>query len=395
MWKGCGIVTERLYYEDVYIKESHSRIMEVSEYKDKHTVVLDKTPFYPEGGGQSSDTGYIGEARVSHVYEKEGKVYHVIDKVPQSEEVHCIIDYDKRFDHMQQHSGEHILAACFNKCFGTMSSSFHLGDDYVSIDISIPEISAEEIIKIEDMANRYIYENLPVHTFMVTPEESKNIKLRKNIEGEEEVRIVQIEKVDACACCGTHVKNTGEIGIIKIIKAEKYKGLTRVYFKCGKRAFEDFRTKQDIVTTLVRSFSTGEGELINKINSDQEHMKELGRRISEYRKKLCSYEAAELKKLSKDNIIYHIYADKEMEELQMLTEQLSETKQFIILGSAKQGQIVVTVGGDYCFNIGQFFKEKIKEFNGRGGGKADRAQGSFTSETDLRNFAEELIKHLE
>ncbi|WP_163191601.1 alanyl-tRNA editing protein [Clostridium thermarum] len=388
-------MTERLYYEDVYIKESYSRIIEVGEYKDTYTVVLDKTPFYPEGGGQPSDTGYIGEARVSHVYEREGKVYHVVDKVPQSEEVHCIIDYDKRFDRMQQHSGEHILAACFNKCFGTMSSSFHLGDDYISIDISMPEISAEEITKIEDMANGYIYENLPVHTFMVTPEESKNIKLRKNIEGEEKVRVVQIEKVDACACCGTHVKNTGEIGIIKIIKSEKYKGLTRVYFKCGKRAFDDFRAKQDIVTTLVRNFSTGEGELINKINNDQEHMRELGRKLSDYKKKCCSYEARELKELSRNNIIYYIYDDKEMEELQMLTEQLSETKQFIILGSARQGQVIVSAGGGYHLNIGQFFKEKIKEFNGRGGGKADRAQGSFTSELDLRHFTEELIKHLE
>ena len=393
--KGCVIMTEKLYYGDVYIKESKSKVVEIGEYKGKTAIVLDRTPFYPEGGGQPADTGIIGDTRVTYVFESEEKVYHVVDKVPSEEEVICRVDFEKRFDHMQQHSGEHILAACFFKEFGATTSSFHLGDDYISIDINLTEISTENIEKIENMANTYIYENLPVNTFMVTPEESKNIKLRKNIEGEEEVRVVQIEKVDACACCGTHVKNTGEVGIIKIIKTEKYKGLTRVYFKCGKRAFEDYRGKHDITASLVRSFSTGESELVNKLNSDLEHMKNLNRRLSEYRKKICSYEAKELKFHEKDNIIYYIYDDKEMDELQMITEELSETKAFIILGSAKQGQIIVTAGGGYVLNIGQFFKERIKEFNGRGGGKAERAQGSFNSLEDLNAFTEELIKHLE
>lgn len=393
--KGCGYMSDRLYYYDVNIMESNSKIVETSEYKGKHTVVLDKTPFYPEGGGQPCDTGYIGEAKVSYVFEADGRVYHVVDSIPTEEVVHCRIDYDRRFDHMQQHSGEHILAACFYKKFSVFTSSFHLGDDYVSIDINLPEVSAEVLSEIEDMANGYIYQSLPVHTFMVTPEESKSINLRKNIEGEEEVRIVRIEKVDACACCGTHVKNTGEIGIVKIMKSEKHKGLTRIYFKCGKRAFEDYRRKQDIVTELVRNFSTGESEIINKINNDLEHAKTLNRKLNDYRKKLCSYEAKELKETSKNNIIYHIYNEKDIDEIQIIIEELAGTNNFLILGSAKHGQMIVAAGGDYNLNIGQFFKEKIKEFNGRGGGKAERAQGSFTVHEDMKGFAEELLKHLE
>lgn len=384
-------MTERLFYKDSYIKECVANVVEIIEKDGKVTVVLDRTPFYPEGGGQPSDTGYIDDAKVIDVYENGHKICHVIDRPLNNKEVHCKVDLERRIDYMQQHSGEHILASCFYKLLNTRSSSFHMGDDYSTVDISLPEVSEELVMKVEAMANEAIYSNHPVRAVIVTEEESKKMNLRRYVEGEKEVRIVEIENVDACACCGTHVSRTGEVGIIKIIKTEKYKGLTRIYFKCGKRAFQDYSKKHDIVATLVRSFSTGEGEIVNKITSDIEHMKELSRKLSEYRKKLCRYEAEELKGFSKNNIIYHIYEDKEMDELQKIVEELSNSDNFLVLASAKHRQIIVSLGGGYNLNLGQFFKERIKEFAGRGGGKADRAQGTFETIEGLKNFSEALL----
>ncbi|NLM34065.1 MAG: alanyl-tRNA editing protein [Clostridiales bacterium] len=387
-------MTERLFYEDSYINECIANVEDTIEKDGKVIVVLDRTPFYPEGGGQPSDTGYIDDARVVDVYEEGQKIYHILDRPLENKEVHCKVDLERRIDYMQQHSGEHILAACFYKLLNTRTSSFHMGDEYSTVDISLPEISEELAAKVEEMANEVIYKNLPVRAKIVTEEESKNMSLRRYVDGEDEVRIVEIENVDACACCGTHVKRTGEVGVIKIIKTEKYKGLTRIYFKCGKRAYQDYRKKHDIVTTLVRNFSTGEEDIVSKINSDTEHMKELSRKLSEYRKKLCRYEAEELKASSKDNIIYHIYEDKEMDELQKIAEELSRSNNLTILASAKHRQILASSGGGYSINLGQFFKERIKEFGGRGGGKADRAQGTFEAIEGLKKFSEALIDNL-
>lgn len=387
-------MTERLFYKDSYMKECQANVVETIEEDGKFIVVLDRTVFYPEGGGQPSDTGYIDDAKVIDVYEKGDRIYHLIDKPLKKKVVYCKVDLERRIDYMQQHSGEHILASCFYKLLNTMTSSFHMGDEYSTIDISLPEVSDELVSKVEKMANEAIYNNYPVGAIMVTEEESKNMNLRRYVDGEEVVRVVEIEGVDACACCGIHVQRTGEVGIIKIMKTEKYKGLTRIYFKCGKRAFQDYSNKHDIVTTLVRSFSTGEGEIVNKINNDMEHMKELSRKLSEYRKKLCKYQAEELKAMSKDNIICHVFEDKEMGDLQKIVEELSDSNNFTILASAKDRQILVSLGGGYNINLGQFFKEKIKEFGGRGGGKPNRAQGTFESINGLKKFSQALIDNL-
>lgn len=385
-------MTEKLYYNDVYTKESYSRVVETMEHEGRLLVVLDKTPFYPEGGGQPSDKGKIGDAQVSYVYEEEDTIYHVVDRLPNETEVLCTIDYNRRFDFMQQHSGEHMLAATFYKLYGAVSQGFHMGEDYVSIDMNFSEISPEEIKRVEAVVNGHIYDNISVHTFMVSPEESRDMKLRKRVEGEEQVRIVRIGEVDACACCGTHVKYTGEVGIIKILKTEKYKGMTRVYFKCGKRAFEDYSVKQDIVNTLVRNLSTGEGELIEKIANDTAELKALGRKLGEYKKMLSGYEVQKLKQGAENKVAAFLYEGKEADEVQMIAEQLSAEDLFIVLGTVQSGNIIVFSGGGYDFSVGQFFKENIKAFNGKGGGNAKRAQGSFSNAGDLEAFFREILK---
>ncbi|MDP4089913.1 MAG: alanine--tRNA ligase-related protein [Bacillota bacterium] len=387
-------MTEKLYYDDVYIKESLSRVVEAFEKDGKLLVVLDKTPFYPEGGGQPSDTGRIGDAHVSYVFEEDDTIYHVVDKLPENTLVLCNIDFERRYDFMQQHSGEHMLAATFYKLYGAVSQGFHMGDDYVSIDMSFTEISTEEVKRIESVVNGHIYSNVPVNTFVVTPEESRSLTLRKRVEGEDQVRIVQIGEVDACACCGTHVKYTGEVGIIKIIKTEKYKGMTRIYFKCGRRAFEDYILKHDIVSTLVRNLSTGEGELVDKATNDMAEVKALGRKLGEYKRRLSGYEAQNLKARAENRVVSFIYEDKEMDEVQMIAEDLASEDLFIILGSALSRGIIVFSGGGHNVNVGQFFKENMKAFSGKGGGSAKRAQGSFGYAEDMKAFAAELLKQV-
>ena len=234
------MIKNSLYYKDGYLKEFEAVVKECIEEDKKIKIILDNTVFYPEGGGQPSDTGFIDNVRVLKVEEKENEIYHIVDKkINVGKKVFCKINFEERFQNMQNHTAEHIVSGIICKKYNTSNVGFHIGKDFVTLDFKIT-LSEKQLREIESMANNAIYENIEVISKIYTPEEIKSINYRSKIELKEEVRLVKINKYDICACCGVHVKRTGEIGIIKLLKSEKYKSGIRIYMLAGKQALENY-----------------------------------------------------------------------------------------------------------------------------------------------------------
>lgn len=255
-------MTIRLYNNDSYLTEFSSVITEITD----DAIVLRETAFFPEGGGQTSDRGMLGDCEIYDVQEKDGIIYHYT-KAPHGhkvgDEVSGRIDFGKRFSDMQQHSGEHIISGLVNKMFGYDNVGFHLGHDVVTLDFN-GLFTKEELTELERRANETVTANKRITVTFPSPDELKNTAYRSKKEIDGEVRIVKIEDTDVCACCAPHVRLTGEIGLIKIVGADKHRGGTRMSILCGARAMEDYRIKQEqnhgvSVALKAKEYETADG----------------------------------------------------------------------------------------------------------------------------------------
>jgi alanyl-tRNA synthetase len=388
------LLMHKLYYENSYINQCNSNIIDMIEKDGRILVVLDITPFYPEGGGQPSDRGKIDEANVIEVFEKNDIVYHVVDRKLETRSVSCSVDFQRRFDHMQQHSGEHLLSAAFYKLFGGVNCGFHMGEDYVTIDINLNDISEEMIRKVESETNEYVYRNLEVYTYVVSKAECDGLPFRKEIKVDGAIRIVQMGDIDYSACCGTHVVRTGEVGVVKITRAEKYKGMTRVYFKCGRRALKDYINKQDIVSVLTRQLSADEGSIIGKVEAQSAVLKELGRQLSDAKMALAQYDANALIKTAASKTIVKNYDDRSFEEVQLISSVLENEPYVTVLSSSQDKRVIMTQTNTPHISCGKIFKEHLGTFKGKGGGSDKKAQAAFTTLKDLEEFVRKVSEEV-
>ncbi|MBR6652269.1 MAG: alanyl-tRNA editing protein, partial [Anaerotignum sp.] len=239
-------MTEKLYYLDAYATTFTAKVLECTEDKKNWKVVLDRTLFYPEGGGQPADMGTLGGVKVLDVHEKDDIITHTTDKpLEVGAEVEGEIDWERRFDLMQNHSGEHILSGVICQKYGCDNVGFHMGKEMITIDLNT-KIPEEDLPWLEEKANEAIWNNVPVGIRYPSKEELDALDYRSKKELEGQVRIVNVGDYDCCACCGTHVKLAGEIGLIKIISSQNYKGGTRLELLSGKRALQDYRKKNDV-----------------------------------------------------------------------------------------------------------------------------------------------------
>lgn len=388
-------MTEKLFYEDPYICEAECEVEDIIKKDDKFEIVLKSTPFYPEGGGQPSDTGFIDNIRVEYVREENDVIYHVTSDKPSKSLVKCKVDFERRVDHIQQHSGEHLMSAAFFKLYKVSNAGFHLGLDYVTIDIEMKDITEEMIRKVEIEANSYIFRNETVKTYFLSKEEALKLPLRKEIKAEGLIRMVQMgESIDYSACCGTQVNRTGEVGIIKIIKWEKNKGMTRVYIKCGWRALRDYEVKHEYVTDIARGFSVDDSGIIEKIKGQNETIEDLRKEVSNLYSKIASKEAEALIESSDTKFIIKEYNEEGFDFLDKLYEKLKDREAILILTSIKDKKLILAQNGSFDFQCGKLFKERLKEFDGRGGGNAKRAQASFQDIVSMQSFAEYLKSNL-
>lgn len=378
------MMSKKLFYEDAYLNEWTTEIQCIQEKGEDYIITLDKTYFYPEGGGQPSDSGTINGIKVIDVFEKDETIYHVLKEKPEGITAHCIIDFEKRFDHMQQHSGEHLLSGVFYNLFGAQNKGFHMGEDYVTIDITLGDISEEMLKKAEEDACEIIYKNVDVNIYFTTDKELPNIALRKECKVKGEIRIVEIGDADRVACCGTHVRKSGEIGIIKIIKTEKYKGMTRIYFKCGKRAQKDYEIKHNIISSLIRLYSTPEDKILTKAKEESSCIKEYEKEIKSLKQTILGYEAERMVKSCQEGLIVRKFDDKSTSDIQILSKLILEKENFtIIFCSIPEKRLIIADNKEKGIDCGKVLKEILPLYNGKGGGNNRQAQAGFETSQDM------------
>lgn len=386
---------EKIYLNNSYVREFSADIVNVVNKDGKTALVLNKTAFYPEGGGQPSDTGYIGGSRVTYVYEEDGTVYHVVEREPKDlSNVMCSIDWNRRFDHMQQHCGQHILSAAFDKLLKGATAGFHLGNEYVTVDISIESLSPDDAIKVEAMANDVIFANLPVKYHYPEPDELYKFPLRKAPSVEENIRIVEIEDFDFSPCGGTHPKLTGDIGLIKIRKWEKYKNYVRVEFVCGNRALNDYRWKNDYINQISNILSSKDTDVLENVKKTISELHAANKNIKAMKDELLSYEASELydrcDAINGVKIVKHVFTDREFKEVIALASKISKkTSAIAFLGlKSESAQIVFTRSTDIDIKINELFKEILPLISGKGGGNPQSAQGGGPDVSNLESAIE-------
>lgn len=379
-------MTEKLYYTDSHIKEFAAVVLECERAEHGYRVVLNRTAFFPEGGGQYADTGCLmtesgSGIQVLDAQEKAGIVYHYTDgPVNVGENVKGQIDWEKRFESMQQHTGEHIISGLVHERFGYRNVGFHLGADYCTMDFDGP-ITKKELREIELAANRVVYRNLDIEVLYPSAEALKNMEYRSKIEIDGQVRIVNIPGVDTCACCAPHVKKTGEIGNVKLVNMMNYKGGERIYMLCGFRALADHEAKEKNAKAISALLCVKESEIAEAVTHLREEQTAWKEKALALKRQLLKYRAEEID-ISQD--ITTVFAnDLEGNEPREFMNQLlaQGAKVCAVFAAAGEGGYRYVIGSR-TEDVRPLCKKLNAAFEGRGGGKPEMVQGSLTGAED-------------
>jgi len=374
--------SDRLYYTDSYLVEFDAVVREVLPQSDRWKVILDRTAFYPTSGGQPFDTGTIGEANVIDVFDQEdGTIGHLIDReLETNSRVRGHVDWSRRFDHMQQHTGQHLLSAAFEREVNARTVSFHLGTSASTIDLD-KEVAADQMSRVEDAVNGVLWEDREVCVKFVTASEAAKLPLRKDPAREGELRIVEIKDYDLSACGGTHVSRTGAIGMIAIAGFERFKGGLRVEFVCGGRALRAYRRLSHSVTGSVRLLSVLPDELPSAIERLQTSGRSQQKSQEGLYERLAAHEAASLsssaEKIGTVNAVLAAVAGWDANGLKKLASSIVAKPSTIavLLTPESPSLVVVARSEDVPLDAGGILKALIDQFGGRGGGKGPVAQG--------------------
>lgn len=374
------MTTERLYLEDPYTLSFEADVLERLETDEGRALVFASTYFYPESGGQPYDLGSIDDVPVVRVVETpEHTVLHFVEKFPERDRVCCRIDGRRRRDHMQQHSGQHILSAAFVKEAGANTTSFHLGASTSTIDLDKTPLTREEIARAEEAANETVRKALPIRSHFVAPAEVLRFDLRKPAPDAEILRIVEVEGFDQQACCGTHPRSSAEVGPIVVRGSEKFKGGTRVEFLCGDRALADYRETVSRIRSLASVLSSAEAEIVPTAEKLQEERKTLGKELERVRSELLLVRVEDWMSESADGkLLVKVVPDAGPAELRVAVNALtSKPGRVVLLGSIEGGRAHLVFGcsESVAADMGAILKEAASLVEGRGGGSARIAQG--------------------
>lgn len=379
-------MTEKLYYKDAYIKEFEAEIISIAPCEGGFDILLDKTAFFPEEGGQSSDTGLIGEARVLYVYELDGVIHHITDAAPSVGVHKCKVDFELRLEKMQCHTAEHILCGIIHRLFGLDNVGFHLGAEEVTFDVN-GVLTGEQLERAETLANEAVFSNIKIETLFPTASELSELKYRAKLDITEGIRLVRIGEVDTCACCAPHVATTGEIGIIKILDFMKHRGGTRIWMVAGRRALADYRARYDNIKRISGMLSTPQQDTAATLEKYILESENIKANLKQARLKIAELEAERISATDGSAVIY------------LPDFTIPELIAFSNVANTKVGGITVALSGaegDYKYVISShsvdlrlMSKEINSALSGRGGGRPEMIQGSFGCTLDeIKSFFE-------
>lgn len=392
---------KKLYYEDQYLKEFTAEIICVIEKNNLYYVSLDKTAFFPGGGGQHCDLGYIDNHKVIDIVEENGEIYHVTQTKPiKIHRVNCKIDWDRRLDGMQQHLGQHVLSGCFFKLFNANTVSIHLGNEISTVDIQ-GYLDEESIRKAERMANEIIYQNIGVNFLTPSKKELKKLNLRRDLPNtNEQIRVVQIGDLDINACCGVHPSRTLDLQAIKIKRWEKHKGATRIEYLAGKRAIEDYFKKDDFRNQICKFLNCGEQDAINSVNKLSSELKACKDENRQIKIEISDYQIKDMimsaEKLGDISVITKIYESGDLKHISKIAEKIVLNDNMIVLLAVKNEEkanlIFAASKNINSISMSDLLKDAITLIDGRGGGSNFLAQGGGKNSSNLQGVIDYALR---
>jgi alanyl-tRNA synthetase len=390
----------RLYFDDPYLTSFSATIIARRDWQGRPAVALDRTAFYPEGGGQPADRGLLDAARVVDVQaDDEGQVWHILDGEPDGDLVQGQVDWPRRFDHMQQHHGQHLLSAAFEELSGLKTVSFHLGGDASTIDLA-GEATDQQLLDAESRANEIIWEDRPVEARFVTPEELATLPLRKPPAVEGPVRVVSVPGFDHSACGGTHPTSTGAVGLLHIRRKEKRGGETRVEFVCGGRALRDLRLRGALVARLAAALTVGVDELEDAVARLRSEGDAARKRLATAMERLLAYEARALvagapRTAADVAVVRAVRDDLSLDEARMLVRAVAAEGAIAVVGlRGEKAQVLVGRGDGVDLDCGGTIRAVLPRFGGKGGGPPQMAQGGVPDPARLDEAVAAMVSAL-
>ena len=379
-------MTKRLYFEDPYRTEFEARVLDRRTAGGRPALVLDQTCFYPESGGQPFDLGTLNGVEVVEVVEDGEAILHVLKSQIEADAVKGRIEWKRRFDHMQQHTGQHILSQAFVEVLKGETKSFHLGGDSSTLEIGIGTVSDESLERVEGRANQVVFEDRPVKTRFVPPDRIAEVPLRRPPKVEGVIRVVEVEGFDWSACGGTHVGRTGEIGLIKVMGWERIRGNLRFGFVCGARALAEFQARNRVVRNLAGKFNVQAGDVPVFVERLGAEAKEAKRRLKKLEETLAGYEAGEFVAKAEGRLVKTVLAERGPDAARALALAVIRKGEFIALIGARsesRSHLVMARSESIGVDLRPLAAELASLMNGKGGGSPSLVEIAGDLSADL------------
>jgi len=393
------MITERLYYADSYLTHFSARVIARADRAGSPALALHQSAFYPEGGGQPADTGTLNDVVVLDVQVEDGVVWHTLAQPLAAEIVQGQVDWSRRFDHMQQHHGQHLLSAAFERLYALKTVSFHLGAASATIDLAASALTADQILAAEDLTNQVIWEDRPVLARFVSAEELAQLPLRKPPQVNGPVRVVSVPEFDHSACGGTHPRSTGGVGLAHIRRWERRADVVRVEFLCGARAVRDLRWKNAALARIAGALSVGAEEAEAAVMRVRDAEERARKRLEDLGEQLIGFEAQDLidhaEPVGIIRVARRAYADRGLEEVRALAKAISACGCVALLGlRAEKTQLIFASAEGLGVDCGKLLRETLAPFGGRGGGQPILAQGGLPDPARLEEALDAAMERL-
>jgi alanyl-tRNA synthetase len=369
--------TKRLYFENPYQVEFEARVVERLRIGEKPAVVLDQTCFYPESGGQPSDRGTLNEIKVLGVREEDSKILHLLENDISAVKVKGKIDWQTRFDFMQQHAGQHILSQAFYELYQAQTLSFHLGEIASTVEIDLRKIAEEELERVERRANEIVFQNREIKCYFIPEEKVSGVPLRKPPKKKGLIRVVEVADFDYSACGGTHPSRTGEIGLIKVLKWDKIRDNVRFEFVCGQRALKDYARKNKNLRELSNVLTVSDQEALASVEKLQSDLKSQKRKIRKLQERISQYEAQEIIQNTEGQIIKEIFTERTPDEVRSLALNIIKKGDFVVLYALRQeerGHLVFACTESFNLDMRELVPVVSRLVKGKGGGSPSLVQ---------------------